>query len=446
MKQIVNEKYIDMFPIPKGIRYVILIGGRGAGRSTVSSQYSLANLVAPNYFRGAFMRSVYADIRESCYKEITDRMDEQEVTNKMKINDNEMEITYGLNSLKAHAFRKSSSGHSAKLKSLASYNQVWIEEAEETGEQEFMTLDDTLRTTKGNINIILSLNPPSKNHWIISRWFDLSQAYEEDGITPIKGFYTLKLKDDVKDVLFINTNYKDNIVNLDAHTIQRYEKYKETKPDYYYQMIRGLVPETVRGKIYKNWKIIDSIPHEARLVRRGMDFGWFPDPMCLVDIYYYNGGYIIDELLYGTMIKNRTIADTIAIQNEPDILCVADEAEPKSIDEISDLGINIEGCPKGKGSVSYGIKTVAGLKISVTRRSKNVIISYENYAWKEDKDGNPTGEPSHEYSHAMDAIRYPLVSLVDSRMDPEREAKQQIEVVVRRDKYKKDQSRKFGTS
>jgi len=444
MQQVVNEKYADLFPIPKGIRYVILMGGRGAGRSTVASQYSLANLIAPDYFRGAFMRSVYADIRESCYKEIIDRLDEQDITKKMNINDNEMEIVYGINSLKAHAFRKSSSGHSAKLKSLASYNLAWLEEAEEVGEQEFMTLDDTLRTVKGRIVLMLSLNPPSKNHWIIQRWFDLNQAYESDGITPIKGFYTLKVKEEHKDVLFINTNYKDNIINLDDHTIQRYENYLKTKPDYYYQMIKGLVPETVRGKIYKNWKIIGEIPHEARLIRRGLDFGWFPDPMCLVDIYYYNGGYIIDEILFGTMIKNRTIADTVGIQDEPDILISADEAEPKSIDELSDLGLNIEGCPKGKGSVSFGIKVVSGLKISVTRRSKNVITSYENYAWKEDKDGNPTGEPDHTYSHAMDAIRYGLVSIVDSKTDPDNVFKEKIELLVRRDEYKKDQSRRFG--
>ena len=444
MKQIVNEKYADLFPIPEGIRYVVLMGGRGAGRSTVASQYAIANLIAPDYLRGAFMRSVYADIRESCYKEISDRMDEQEITRKMNINDNEMEIVYGLNSLKAHAFRKSSSGHSAKLKSLASYNLAWLEEAEETGEQEFMTLDDTLRTKKSRIIVILSLNPPSKNHWIIRKWFDLEQAYEDDGITPIVGFYNIKLKPEVTDVLYINTNYKDNIINLDEHTIKRYEKYKETNPAYYYQMIRGLVPETVRGKIFKNWKVIDSIPHEARLVRRGIDFGWFPDPMAMCDIYYYNGGYIIDELLYGNYIKNRTIADTIAIQDEPDILAVADEAEPKSIDELSDLGINIEGCPKGKGSVSFGIKTLAGLKISITKRSTHFIEAYENYAWKEDKDGNPTGEPNHEFSHCMDAVRYPLVSLVGAKTDPEKEARQQVEVLVRRDQYKKGQTKKFG--
>lgn len=445
MQQIVNEKYADLFPIPEGIRYVIIMGGRGAGRSTVASQYAIANLIAPDYFRGAIMRSVYADIRESCYKEITDRMDEQEITKKMNINDNEMNIEYGLNSLKAHAFRKSSSGHSAKLKSLASYNFVWLEEAEEDKETDFMTLDDTLRTTKGRIVVIFSLNPPAKNHWIIKRWFDLEQAYEDDGVTPINGFYKPKLKKDVKDVLYINSSFEDNIINLDQHTIERYKKYKETKPDYYYQMIKGFVPEVARGKIYSNWKIIDEIPHEARLIRRGLDFGWYPDPMALIDIYYYNGGYILDEKLYGTEIKNKTIAEIILNDTlHKDTIVVADSAEPKSIDEIKDYGVNIVGTPKGKDSINFGIKLVSGLSISVTRRSKNIIESYENYCWDEDKDGNPKGVPKHEYSHCMDGVRYGLVDVVGTNTDPDKEKKEKIEVLVRRNEYKKSQIKRFG--
>jgi phage terminase large subunit len=444
MKQIVNRKYIDMFPIRKGIRYVILIGGRGAGRSTVASQYILSHLFAPDYMRCAIMRSVYADIRHSSWKELNDRIDEQEVRKHLSMTENDMEIKYGLNSIKAHAFRQSSSGHSAKLKSLASYNVVWIEEAEEVGEQEFMTLDDTLRTVKGDIIVIFSLNPPAKSHWIIQRWFDCIQAYDRDDEI-IRDFYQLKLKPEATDVLYINTNYKDNIANLDKNTITRYEAYKTTKPDYYHQMIEGFVPETVRGKIFNGWRLINEIPHEARLVRRGLDFGWFPDPMALIDIYYYNGGYILDEKLYGTEIKNKTVAEVILNDSlHKDTIVVADSAEPKSIDEIYDYGVNIIGTPKGKDSVNYGINVMTGLRISVTKRSINVWKSYENYAWDEDKDGNPKGVPKHTFSHAIDAVRYALVDVIASKLTPEQEVENKIEVLVNRDNYKKSQSRRFG--
>lgn len=437
----INKKYADIFNLDKKIRYVILLGGRGAGRSTVISQYLLSSLIAPDYFRCAMMRAVHSNIRHSSWKEIQDRITEQNIESELSIKENEMSVSFGANSIQAHGFRASSSSYSAKLKSLASYNVVWIEEAEEVGEEEFKTLDDSLRTTKGNITIFLTLNPPPKTHWIIRKWFDLENAFDTDG-SLIRGFYKPKLKEGLNDVLFINTSYLDNKANLDAHTLKRYEEYKNSDPSYYYQKIKGLVPDTVRGKIYSGWKIIDELPHEARLVSRGLDFGWFPDPAGLVNIYYYNGGYILDQLAYGTEIKNQTLAEII--QNDGQVaLTYADSAEPKSIQEIKDYGIDIVGVEKGKDSVSYGIKVVSGQRISVTRRSKDIWEAYECYAWDEDKDGNPKGKPNHYKSDLMDAVRYGLVGIIDGGTDPDRREKEEIQVIVNRDEFKRQQARKF---
>jgi phage terminase large subunit len=45
---------------------------------------------------------------------------------------------------------------------------------------------------------------------------------------------------------------------------------------------------------------LTKIPHEARLERLGLDFGYANDPAALVAVYYYNGGYIVDELIHRT--------------------------------------------------------------------------------------------------------------------------------------------------
>ena len=50
-------------------------------------------------------------------------------------------------------------------------------------------------------------------------------------------------------------------------------------------------------------------------------------------------------------------------------------------------------------------------KISVTKRSTNIIKEYRNYMWLTDKNGKIINEPDHLYSHSMDAIRYGVVSL-----------------------------------
>ena len=386
-------------------RYAILMGGRGAGRSTAASQYGVSRLPAKEYMRGAIMRAVLSDIRHSIWKETHDRILEQGIEKSFHIKDSDMQVKYGGNSLQAHGFRASSGSLTARLKSLANYNTVLIEEAEEIGEGEFRTLDDTLRTIQGDIHIIMMLNPPPKNHWIIQKWFDLEESEQE-------GFYIPKLKTSITDTLFITGNYRNNIDNLDKHTVERYEHYKITKPDYYWQMITGLVPEVVRGKIYRGWELINEVPKGATLLRFGVDWGWYPDNSAVIALYYYDGKYIIDELVVGTELEHEVLVAKIKnVSGWERIVAVCGADEPSSINIFQKHGIKAEKCDNSKGSVDYGIKIVSSKKIMVTKRSVNVWAGYEIYAWAEDKDGNPKGEPNHNGSDPMDAVRYAFASL-----------------------------------
>lgn len=164
----------------------------------------------------------------------------------------------------------------------------------------------------------------------------------------------------------------------------------------------------VEGKIYKDWQIVDEVPHEARFEGVGLDFGYSNDPSSIVGVYSYNGGFLLDEITYQKGLSNKQIADIILALDEPQKLVVADSSEPKSIDEIKSYGVNIIGATKGQGSVNQGIQFVQDQKISVTKRSVNIIREYRNYMWKTDKEGTIINEPEHQYSHSMDAIRYRL--------------------------------------
>jgi len=390
-------------------RYAIVMGGRGNGRSGTASRLAVSSLLGKEYTRGAIMRATHANIRASCWSEIMDRIREQGIAESFRMTENDMFIERGQNSLRSHGFRASSGSLTARLKSLAGYNFIWIEEAEEVGEAEFRTLDDTLRTIKGDIRIILTLNTPPKNHWILRKWFDLTPH------TEAQGFYIPSIKPEIKDAIYIGGSWRENEPNLDKHTIERYQEYKDTNPAYYWQVIEGLSPEEVRGKIFTGWQKIDVVPQEARLVRFGEDFGWFPDPACAVAIYYWNGAYIIDEVAYGTELTNEYLAREIKKVGQA--ITTADSAEPKSIAEQRKYGIQVQGAEKGKDSVVFRIKVASQKKIYVTKKSVNVWQSYENYSWAEDKDGNPKGEPNHLWSHAMDAATYAIASLHNKTSD-----------------------------
>ena len=105
---------------------------------------------------------------------------------------------------------------------------------------------------------------------------------------------------------------------------------------------------------------------------------------------------------------NRAIADTLSAVGQA--IVIADSAEPKSIDEIKDTGINIVGAKKGQGSVNEGIDKVQDQRISVTKRSLNILKEYRGYLWLEDRDGKLTNNPMEFNNHAMDAIRYGVSS------------------------------------
>ena len=170
----------------------------------------------------------------------------------------------------------------------------------------------------------------------------------------------------------------------------------------------------IEGRIYTGWQIIDELPFEARLERYGLDFGYSADPTAIVGIYYYNGGWILDEKVYKKGMSNKDIADSF--QALPQKLIIADSAEPKSIDELRSYGLNVMPTKKGKDSVNNGIQFVQPQPISATKRSINLIKEYRNYLWLTDKNGKMMNEPQGFQDHLMSATRYALETL--SKLEP----------------------------
>lgn len=233
-------------------------------------------------------------------------------------------------------------------------------------------------------------------------WLDWNPTYEF-------WFYTnvLNNRDDID---FITLTYKDN-EGLPENIVKSIEMRKSNK-QWWRVYGEGKLGE-VEGRIYTGWQALDEIPFEARLEGYGLDFGYTNDPTAIVAVYYYNGGYILDEKCYRKGMSNRDIADLL--NSLPYGLVVADSAEPKSIDDIKSYGVAIvpadKSGTKSKPYLKTSIGHVQDQKISVTKGSTNLIREYRRYLWKVDKDGRALNEPDGGYDHALDAARYKLYSL-----------------------------------
>jgi phage terminase large subunit len=214
-----------------------------------------------------------------------------------------------------------------------------------------------------------------------------------------------ELKDE-PDADFIILTYKDNEA-LDNSIVQQIEKnrLKAETSSYWgnWWRVYGLGEiGMLEGVIFSNWKQIDTIPKEAKLIGIGLDFGYTNDPTAAVEIYSYNGTRILNELVYRTGMLNSDIAKILPKH----VTIYADSSEPKSIDEIRRYGITIKGVTKGKDSINYGIDVIQQQEYLVTSNSVNLIKELRAYCWDVDKSGTRLNKPIDNNNHAIDAFRY----------------------------------------
>lgn len=271
------------------------------------------------------------------------------------------------------------------VKSTEGIDIAWVEEAQTVSNTSLEVLTPTVR--KPGSQLIYTYN----------------RLLEDD---PVHHRLVLEGR---PNTLIINTNYDialkygmmPDVIRLEM------EDDRDRRPSLYKHKWLG-EPSSSERKIYKDWAIIDEIPHEARLERYGLDFGYTNDPTAIIGIYKYNDGFILDEVCYQTGLQNKPISDIL--NNLEKALVIADSAEPKSIDEIKGYGVNIIPCVKGKDSINQGIQFVQNQRISITKRSSNLIQEYNKYLWQVDKLDKVINVPEGGYDHCMDAIRYGLDS------------------------------------
>jgi phage terminase large subunit len=185
-------------------------------------------------------------------------------------------------------------------------------------------------------------------------------------------------------------------------------------PELYKVYARGLTGK-LEGVIFRDYNIVPGVPPDAKLIGYGLDFGFSNDPTALVALYSQSGELIIDELIYDRGLLNIRISDLMRELGVNGRI-VADSAEPKSIAELGAYGWQIEGAKKGPDSVRQSINTLKRYKINVTQRSSNLKKELNGYKWKQNKDGKLDNEPVDFLNHAIDALRYASLNILDNPM------------------------------
>ena len=271
---------------------------------------------------------------------------------------------------------------------------------------EFFSADDSNKL-RGARRDILYIN--ECNNVSFESYNELSIRTKKEvflDFNPANEFWVHNELKDEADADFIILTYKDNEA-LDKSIVEQIEKNKlKAETSSYWAnwwRVYGLGEiGMLEGVIFSNWKMIDTIPQEAKLIGIGLDFGYTNDPTSIIEIYNHNGTRIVNELVYKTGMLNSDIAKML-----PDYIPIyADSSEPKSIDEIKRYGKTIKGVTKGKDSINYGIDVMQSQNYLVTSKSVNLIKELRAYCWDVDKSGARLNKPIDNFNHAIDALRY----------------------------------------
>ncbi len=400
LPNLIGKGYKDYWHF-KG-RFRICKGSRASKKSKTTAlnfivrmmQYPDANLLV--------VRKTFKTLKDSCFAELTWAINILGVSKYWECKLSPLEIVYLPTNQKIY-FR--GLDDPLKITSITTEKGVlcwlWIEEAYEIdNEEDFDILQESIR---GKVSkelfkqITLTFNPWNEKHWIKKRFFDKKD----------------------EDILAITTNYMINEW-LDNSDKKMFEDMKKNNPRRY--QVAGLGNWGVtEGLVYENFYEmnfnINDIKNKQHIVSIfGLDFGYTNDPTALfcglVDLTNKEI-YVFDEL-YKKALTNFKIYEEILKLGYNNEVIIADSAEPKSIAELKELGINkIRPAKKGKDSLNNGIQFIQDFKIIINPKCKNFLNEICNYTWSKNEIGKLTNKPIDNYNHLLDAMRYAIQSIND---------------------------------
>lgn len=385
-KGVFNEIY---FPLLRDYskRYEVYYGGAGSGKSVHIGMKLLIKAVNRKR-KVLIVRKVGRTLKDSVFDLIIQLLKKWDIYQYCKIN----LTTFTIELPNQSVFLFKGMDDSEKIKSITDITDIWCEEATELSLDDYTQLDLRLRALENDLQIICSFNPVSKENWVYKKWFAPDAKYDKEN------------------TMILKTTYKHNKFLPDSY-IRALEDKIKTNPQYYKVYALGEFA-TLEGLVLSNWKQESFEPMELAAKgyehRCGLDLGWI-DKTAIINTLYdrENKTIYVFEEFYKSGCQLSDIAAAIGNMQIGKTKLYVDSSEPRSIQYFRQKGINATGCAKGKDSVKAGLMFLQDSYIIVHPNCKNLIMELENFSYIKSKiTGEYTEETTHEFSHAIDALRY----------------------------------------
>ena len=401
MKIEVNEIYEALWQ-PR-TRYFIITGGRGSAKSFTIALWACNMLLYNRDWKILYTRYTLSSANISVVPEFREKIDLLGVGDEFKMANSLISHKVTKSEIIFSGIKTSSGNQTAKLKSIPALNVFIVDEAEEfIDENDFNTIDESIRMPNVPNLVILVMNPQDVEHWIWKRWFEKSYVMRdiEGQMIPISTH---------PEITHIHSTYLDNKQNLGADYLMKIENIKKQNIEAYAHRFLGKWLDKKQGVIFPNWvegEFDTSLPFAY-----GLDFGFYPDPLALVKVAVDTGAKKIymQEVIYKQSLSYENVIDKMNNLVQVNSMIIADTSEPRLVDALQQKGLNIHKADKHAGSVIEGIKKILDYTIVVTPESWNAKYELRNYIWNDRRSSTPMDADNH----ICDAFRYAAMRLLE---------------------------------
>ena len=419
----INEHFKD-FVLDEKHNVYFELGGYGSSKS-YNTAFKTVLLSLQEKRKILVTRQVKDTLKESCFADIVEIINDLGLDDFFKINKSPMEIICRRNGGK---FIFKGLDKAKKIKSIRDIDTIWIEEADEIDYKTFKELKSRLRTQKNRNILIITTNPNELDTWTY-KWLTETLSKVDMDINDLYNKRIIKIEDitklesgdvNIENIYLHHSNYKDNKF-LDKNFIAELENEK----DDFQRAIKKLGHFGSSGeKILNN--IVQLNQEQIMLAVKnlynlytGFDFGFAKSYNAIVRLAIdeeNNNLYIYDEF-YGKEITDTEMLEMDIIKQliAEGELVYADSAEPKTIKFYKMNNLSISGAKKTPDISKAGVKKLQNFNNIFIDPVKcpNTYRELTMMKWHLNKDGiiakNPkTNKPFNIDPHTFDAIKYGL--------------------------------------
>lgn len=375
--------------------HYILAGGRGSTKSSfISLEIPLLLINNPNC-HAVILRKVGNTLRNSVYTQMEWALDTLGILDQWHLTISPMAMTSKVTGQKILFFGVDDKAKIKSIKLPFGYVGIcWYEELDQfSGMEEIRNLNQSLLRGGSKFWCFSSYNPPKS----AQSWVNEEMMYDESGRIIHKSTY-----------LDVNPSW------LGEQFIEEAEKLKRRNFTAYQHEYLGEITGT-GGAVFENVRekqMSDEDINNFETCYNGLDFGFSLDPLAFIRCHYdkkHEDLYIFDEI-YEQKLVNRVAARKIIPKIPTNDVVWCDSAEPKSIVDLREHGINAFGAKKSRDSVPYGLKWLQDRNhIYIDKkRCPNTYREFMTYEYEQNRQGQYISAYPDRNNHALDATRYAL--------------------------------------